>query len=280
MVNQGPPRILILGYGNPGREDDGLGPEIVEELEKLQLPGLTLDADYQLSIEHAADLEQADKVIFVDAAVKGPEPFQLKRLEASRSIEFTSHALGPESVLAICEDTYQWRPEALLVGVRGYSFEFAEGLTEKAQQNRGKALELIKLLIDQWRGKNMAGETEKTILIIDDDPDIRKATRIVLESAGFIVGEASTGEEGLKTAQKIKPDAILLDLMMETVDAGSKVSTQLKEGGFTSPIFLLSSVGDAVRYNIDAQELGLAGIFQKPIDHKTLLSTLKAELGL
>ena len=126
----------------------------------------------------------------------------------------------------------------------------------------------------------MAAETGKTILIIDDDPDIRKATRIVLESAGFVVGEAATGEEGLKVARKIKPDAILLDLMMETVDAGSKVSTKLKEGGFTAPIFLLSSVGDAVRYNIDAQELGLAGIFQKPIDHNTLLSTLKAELGL
>lgn len=269
-----------MGYGNPGRQDDGLGPAIVLELEKLQLPGLTLEADYQLSIEHAADLGQSEKVIFVDAAVSGPEPYQVKRLEPSRSIDFTSHALGPEAVLAICEDTYQHTPEALLVAVRGYSFEFAEGLTDKARQNKSKALEFIKNLIDQWRGKNMAAETGKTILIIDDDPDIRKATRIVLESAGFVVGEASTGEEGLKTAQKIKPDVILLDLMMETVDAGSKVSTKLMEGGFTAPIFLLSSVGDAVRYNIDAQELGLAGIFQKPIDHKTLLSTLKAELGL
>ena len=126
----------------------------------------------------------------------------------------------------------------------------------------------------------MAAETGKTILIIDDDPDIRKATRIVLESAGFVVGEAATGEEGLKTAKKINPDAILLDLMMETVDAGSKVSSKLMEEGFTAPIYLLSSVGDAVRYNIDAQEMGLAGIFQKPIDHKTLLTTLKTELGL
>ena len=280
MAENGPPAVLIVGYGNPGRQDDGLGPEIVQELEQLQLSGLTLEADYQLSIEHAADLGQSDKVIFVDAAVSGPEPYQVKRLEAARSIEFTSHALGPEAVLAICEDTYKHTPEALLVAVRGYSFEFAEGLTDKARQNKSKALEFIKNLIDQWRGKNMAAENGKTILIIDDDPDIRKATRIVLESAGFVVGEAATGEEGLKTAQKIKPDAILLDLMMETVDAGSKVSTQLKEGGFEAPIFLLSSVGDAVRYNIDAQELGLAGIFQKPIDHKTLLSTLKAELGL
>ena len=280
MRGQKPTAVLILGYGNPGRQDDGLGPEIVQELERLRLPGLSLEADYQLSIEHAADLERTDKVIFVDAALRGPEPFELRRLAASRSIEFTSHALAPEAVLAISEDTYGHAPEALLVAVRGYSFEFAEGLTEKARQNKVRALELIKLLIDHWRGKNMAAETGKTILIIDDDPDIRKATRIVLESAGFVVGEAATGEEGLKTARKIEPDAILLDLMMETVDAGSKVSTQLKEAGFTAPIYLLSSVGDAVRYNIDAQDLGLAGIFQKPIDHKTLLSTLKAELGL
>jgi hydrogenase maturation protease len=142
-----------VGYGNPGRQDDGLGPEIVEELEQLRLPGLTLDADYQLSIEHAADLGQSDKVIFVDAAVKGPEPFEVKRLEAARNIEFTSHTLGPEAVLAICQDTYQHTPEALLVAVRGYSFEFAEGLTDRARQNKRKALEYIKNQIDQWRGK-------------------------------------------------------------------------------------------------------------------------------
>ena len=134
-----------------------MGPEIVQDLEKLKLPGLTLDADYQLSIEHAADLERADRVIFVDAAVSGPEPYEVKKLraarEASQGIEFTSHTLGPEAVLAICEDTYKRTPEALLVAVRGYSFEFAEGLTGKARRNKDKALEYIKRLIDQWRGK-------------------------------------------------------------------------------------------------------------------------------
>jgi hydrogenase maturation protease len=142
-----------VGYGNPGRQDDGLGPDIVQELEKLNLPGLTLEADYQLSIEHAADLGQSEKVIFVDAAVSGPEPYEVRNLEPDRSIEFTSHTLGPEAVLAICRDTYKRTPEALLVAVRGYSFEFAEGLTEKARQNKSKALEFIKNQIDQWRGK-------------------------------------------------------------------------------------------------------------------------------
>ncbi len=271
--------ILVLGYGNPGRQDDGLGPAIAEEIERLNLAGVTVDADYQLTIDDAAELAEHEKVIFVDAAVEGPEPFSVKRLAPSSEIGFTSHAVKPESVLAICRDTFNHLLEALLVGVRGYEFELKEELTEKAEKNKSEALDFIKILIREWRGIDMAiGETGKTILIIDDDPDIRAATRIVLESAGFMVGEASTGEEGLKTAQRIKPDAILLDLMMESVDAGSKVSTQLKEAAFTAPIFLLSSVGDAVRYNLDAKELGLAGIFQKPIDHNVLLTTLKTKL--
>jgi hydrogenase maturation protease len=274
------PRILVIGYGNPGRQDDGLGPGIIAELESDPSPQVTLDADYQLTIETAVDLAEADKVIFVDAAAEGPEPFLAKRLAPTPAVHFSSHVLGPEAVLAICAETYHRCPEAVLVGVRGYGFEFAEGLSDGARDNQSRALEFIKTLIEEWRGKNMAGETGKTILIIDDDPDIRAATRIVLESAGFVVGEASTGAEGMKVAQRIRPDAILLDLMMETVDAGSKVSTQLKAAGLATPIFLLSSVGDAVRYNLDAKELGLAGIFQKPIDHQVLLSTLRAELGL
>ena len=121
---------------------------------------------------------------------------------------------------------------------------------------------------------------EKTVLIIDDDADIRASMRIVLEAAGFSVGEAGDGEEGLKVAQKVNPDAVIVDLMMETVDAGSKVSAKLKESGFKGPIYLLSAAGDTVRYNIDAKELGLDGIFQKPINHEVLISTLKTKLKM
>lgn len=271
----------MFGYGNPGRQDDGAGPAVAEELASLGLPGVTVEIDYQLSIEAAAELAEAERAVFVDAALEGPEPFQVRPLEAGAVIRFSTHAFGPESVLAVCEEAYGRAPEALLVGVRGYEFGIAEGLTERARANSRAALEFIVNKIAEWRGTNMAqGEQAKTILIIDDDPDIRAATRIVLESAGFVVGEAATGAEGLKTAQRIKPDAVLLDLMMETVDAGSKVSAQLKEMGFSAPIFLLSSVGDALRYNIDAKELGLAGIFQKPIDHKVLLTTLKTKLSV
>ncbi|MBP8128743.1 MAG: response regulator [Candidatus Hydrogenedentes bacterium] len=119
---------------------------------------------------------------------------------------------------------------------------------------------------------------EKTILAIDDDPDVRAALRVVLEAEGFSVGEAANGEEGLKVAERIKPDAIIVDLMMENVDSGSWVAQKLKEIGFAGPVYMLSSAGDTVRYNIDARDLGLAGIFQKPIDPSTLVATLRAKL--
>ncbi len=120
---------------------------------------------------------------------------------------------------------------------------------------------------------------KKTILIIDDDPDIRSSIRIVLESAGFSVGEAATGEEGLTITERITPDAIIVDLMMESVDAGSKLSQTLKDRGFDGPIYLLSSAGDSVRFNLDARALGLAGIFQKPVDHAVLVNTLQTKLA-
>ena len=60
-------RILLIGYGNPGRADDGLGPALADRIEALDLPGLTVESDYQLSIEHAALAAGHDIVIFADA---------------------------------------------------------------------------------------------------------------------------------------------------------------------------------------------------------------------
>jgi DNA-binding response OmpR family regulator len=122
------------------------------------------------------------------------------------------------------------------------------------------------------------GTRKKTILIVDDDPDIRAALRVVLMAEGFSVGEASNGEEGLKVAGRIQPDAVVVDLMMESVDSGGVLAKELRKTGYGQPIYLLSSAGDTVRYNIDARDLGLTGIFQKPINPSTLVATLKTKL--
>ena len=120
---------------------------------------------------------------------------------------------------------------------------------------------------------------KKTILTIDDDSDIRAALRVVLQAEGFSVGEAASAEEGIKVARSIQPDAVVVDLMMERVDSGQHVARQLRDSGYDKPIYQLSSAGDTVRYNIDARALGLSGIFQKPVDPKSLVDTLKAKLS-
>ena len=269
----------MLGYGNPGRRDDGLGPALVARLEEARVNGLTLDADYQLNIEDGAAIAGHDYVLFVDAAKEGPEPFELRRVRPAPSIAFTSHTVSPEAVLAVCEDHFGAAPQAWTLGIRGYDFEFVEGLTPRAQANLEEAVAFVLQKVRTWKESNMdSGSQKKTVLTIDDDPDIRAALRMVLEAEGFMVGEAASGEEGAKIAQRIDPDAIIIDLMMETVDAGTVAAQKMKDDGYGGPIYLLSSAGDTVRYNLDARDLGLAGIFQKPIDPRTLVATLKAKL--
>src|SRR3989339_2081336 len=64
-------KILVICYGNPAREDDAIGPSIAEDLEKLNLSGIAVDSDYQLTVEDAALVAEHDVVIFVDASLEG-----------------------------------------------------------------------------------------------------------------------------------------------------------------------------------------------------------------
>ncbi len=116
------------------------------------------------------------------------------------------------------------------------------------------------------------------ILAIDDDEDVLYSLRMVLENNGYAMEEGFSAEEGLKVYKKVDPDFVIVDLMMESVDAGKNFVKELKLLGNKAPIYMLSSVGDALASNIDYTELGLDGVFQKPIDSNTLLSTLKKKL--
>lgn len=126
----------------------------------------------------------------------------------------------------------------------------------------------------------MAEAKDKTILVIDDDRDILEAMRIMLETEGFTVVTAIDGRQGLEKAQQEKPDLILADMMMETVDAGAKVATRIKETGCKAPIILLSSIGDATSYNLDITSLGFEGVLQKPVIPSVLMPLIRKKLDL
>ena len=116
------------------------------------------------------------------------------------------------------------------------------------------------------------------VLCIDDDDDVLLSLRMVLEKNGYIVDEARSGEDGLTAYKKQAPDFIIVDLMMESIDAGKNFAKELKLLNNRAPVYMLSSAGDTLVDNVDFSELGLDGVFQKPIDTKNLLTTLDVKL--
>ncbi len=123
------------------------------------------------------------------------------------------------------------------------------------------------------------GQEPYKILTIDDDPDILEALRTFLEANGYEVIQAGSAEEGLKVLRTAQPDLIIVDLMMEEVDAGTSFVTRLRAlGGKRIPIYMLSSVGDELSKNVPYQGLGLSGVFQKPIQPQTLLNVIEQAL--
>lgn len=122
------------------------------------------------------------------------------------------------------------------------------------------------------------GKNRRTILLVDPDPHFRAGLRVALEAAGFTVGEAASGKEGERTAMRIRPDAILLDLMLESVDAGSLLAQRLREIGEKFPIYLISQAAGSVDANIDLASWGIAGVFAKPLNIPDMVQTLRLRL--
>jgi hydrogenase maturation protease len=137
------PAALVLGIGNPGRRDDGLGAALVERLAKRRLKGVVCDADYQLNVEDALACAAHDLVVFVDAARGLRRPFAFTRVRPAAGLPALSHALSPGAVLGIAAGLYGKTPDARLLAVRGHSFAVGEGLTARAEENLGLALAFL-----------------------------------------------------------------------------------------------------------------------------------------
>ena len=144
--------VLVVGFGNPAREDDGIGPSIAERVEALGLEDVTVDIDYQLSVDHGKDASDHDVVVFVDASASGAEPFTFERVAPERQVSFSSHSVSPEGVLGLAEELFGARPHGYVLGVRGYSFEMFRGvMTERALDNLEEAFEYLRRTLETGR---------------------------------------------------------------------------------------------------------------------------------
>jgi CheY-like chemotaxis protein len=130
----------------------------------------------------------------------------------------------------------------------------------------------------------MAKPTSKTVLIIDDDPDIVVATRVVLEGGGYAVATASNGKDGLARVRKGGVDCILLDVMMQSATEGFNVAQDLRADPKTAaiPIVMMTSVGEKTGFEfspaVDGDYLPVDRFLPKPVEPKTLLETIRSVL--
>ena len=139
--------MLLIGYGNAGRGDDGLGPAFAERISGANLEGCRVDIDYQLTVEHALQVADAQTVLFVDAMIGRDTPFRFTPVQADSAVELASHSLLPEAVLTLADMLYGKTPEAFVLGIAGESFgEVAEGLSATARSN----LDLAEAFFLDW----------------------------------------------------------------------------------------------------------------------------------
>jgi hydrogenase maturation protease len=109
--------ILVIGYGNTLRRDDGVGPRVAEAVAALDLPAVRTLSCPLLTPELAEAVSQARVVMFVDAAVDAPREVQLRTLAPAGSSQVMAHAASPATVLALARDVFGHAPEAWLITV-------------------------------------------------------------------------------------------------------------------------------------------------------------------
>jgi len=120
--------------------------------------------------------------------------------------------------------------------------------------------------------------TRKTVLVVDDHRQLRALVRASLESAGFNVLEATDGDEALAYVRAVRPDLILLDIMMPRVSGWDVIADLLAERSTDEIPIVFISARTEVADRLRAFELGAQGFVTKPFDPDVLAETVTTVL--
>jgi CheY-like chemotaxis protein len=131
----------------------------------------------------------------------------------------------------------------------------------------------------------------KKILIIDDDTDMVEAMKIALESVGYNVNSAPNGTLGLQELLNVKPDLVILDVMMETDTEGFNVAWAIRSDDENSkytafkniPILMITAVGQEKKMKFDPKKdqdfLPVNDFVEKPVRPADLIAKVAKYLG-
>lgn len=158
-------KILVLGYGNRNRADDGVGWYVVEQLQRSGLPAaVEILGAHQLEVDHAETISHYDLVVFVDAAMA-----ESRQLVARTAVKpnFESHAvahyLAPGDVVGLCSTLYGREPQAVLFSIRGHDFDFGTTLSAKTEKAAQDVIRQIGSVIKMAkRGRRSASKNKPT----------------------------------------------------------------------------------------------------------------------
>lgn len=116
----------------------------------------------------------------------------------------------------------------------------------------------------------------ESILVIEDEPDLRDGLKHNLELEKYVVDTAATGTEGLAKAKSMEPSLILLDLMLPEL-SGLEVLRQLRDEGNVTPVIILSAKGQD-HEKVEGLELGADDYVSKPFGLEELTARIRAVL--
>lgn len=159
-------RVVVIAVGNPSRGDDALGPLLLERIAEC-FADVVAVADFQLQIEHALLLEEADLVLFADAATGLEAPCRFSEIHADRTATPLSHALPPQAVLGVFERIgVRAAPPAFVLGMHAVGFDLGEPPSSVARDALDAAWRLVRELLanpgpERWRALAEAARTRQ-----------------------------------------------------------------------------------------------------------------------
>ena len=139
--------LLVIGYGNTLRSDDGVGPKVAEAIATLNLPGVASLTCGLLTPELADPIAHAEQVVFVDAALDSPGEVQLRKLAPAESSQIMAHAADPRTLLALARDVFGHAPEAWWLTIPVENIEIGEELSPSVRGGFSLAIREIKSLV-------------------------------------------------------------------------------------------------------------------------------------
>lgn len=136
--------LLVIGYGNTLRGDDGVGPRVAETVAALSLPGVRTLSCPLLTPELAEPVSRAQIVIFVDAAVDAPRSVQMRKLAPAASSQVMAHAATPTTLLALARDVFGHAPKAWWLTIPVEDLGIGEKFSPLAQRGLQSAVSKVK----------------------------------------------------------------------------------------------------------------------------------------